>query len=139
MEQRVDTDSSWYDLLVEAQKETSIFLPPSLEHYVSLLLKHYLSRLDFFEEPIGIELLACATKTVPLIQYQDVGDRCLIISGLFPDLVVRKNVSQGYLKKIGKSAYYQVSLQSDKTIQPLFFHLYTQFEEISTILGHFRP
>lgn len=139
MEQRVDTDSSWYDLLVEAQKETSIFLPPSLEHYVSLLLKHYLSRLDFFEEPIGFELLACSTKPAPLIHYQDVGDRCLIISGLFPDFVVRKNVSQGYLKKIGKSAYYQVSLHSDKTIQPLFYRLSTQFEEISTILGHFRP
>lgn len=103
--------AQWQALLLEAEAAAHIELDEELESYlVFLLMRHTEDRglaghvlaLDFLEglaEPgrVGEERL------------REVGDHCLILSGLFPLRARRRMVRLDYYIDLGRSAYAQAA------------------------------
>ena len=103
--------AQWQALLLEAEAAAQIELDEELESYlVFLLMRHtedqglagHVLALDFLEglaEPgrVGEERL------------REVGDHCLILSGLFPLRARRRLVRLDYYIDLGRSAYAQAA------------------------------
>ena len=69
-----------------------------------------------------------------------VGDKCLILGGLFPDRAKRKNVSADYFKNLGENAYYVLSFATiaSKADHRLFYQLFENFSDMIEILKSMR-
>jgi len=58
---------------------------------------------------------------------RDVGDQCLLFSGLYPELAQRRQVKISYYVKMGRSAYASLSGFTQSTIASMYSHLADSF------------
>ena len=64
------------------------------------------------------------------------GDRCLLIAGLFPALAERRSVSRDYFVDLGRSAYAEVAEASRNAYAALFDQLARTYRElVQTLLA----
>lgn len=112
--------AQWHALVTEATKLMGYRFDESLESYLVITLEHFTTRDDWVNSVIALDFLSAVD--FPGITGNDmlrnVGDQCLLISGLFPERVLRKNVSLNYLIAIGKQAYYTLAFAR----QPFAIH-----------------
>ncbi len=85
---------------------------------------------------MGVEFLTSVSRTGSLrsIALRDVGDQCLLYSGLFPGRARRRSVRVGYYVNIGKSAYQSLSACSKYSDSTLFALLSDKFVHLMDIL-----
>lgn len=127
----------WYDLVREGEERVRTRLPEIIESYLVFLLQRHqgdavlgarimaLDWLDGLERP-GRERADAL---------RDVGDRCLLIAGLFPRLAQRRNVSPGYYAALGQAAYGEVAVVTRSGYAELFAHLARAFAAMLRVLG----
>ncbi len=72
----------WCELIGDAQHRCAISLPEPLESYLVFLLIRFYTRVDWVGSILGLEFLNAAQTGGS--SWRDVGDKCLIFSGLFP-------------------------------------------------------
>jgi len=97
----------WYSLLLDAKKLTGYQFNESLENYLLVTLDHYITKSNIGSSLIAIDLLKSTQMGCPRngAQLREVGDQCLLLSGLFPERATGKNVSLSYLIGMGRQAY----------------------------------
>ena len=134
--------AQWHSVILDAQAQTGIYLPESIEHYIVLTLHTYTKDTSLITAVMAIEFLNAIenTASIKLNKLRQVGDHCLIISGLFPERTKRKNVSPEYFENIGKEAYYNLSFVDtnwalDKNI---FLSLFENFSQLKRLLNNLR-
>jgi hypothetical protein len=104
----------WYDIIHDAEASCSINLKAELEAYLIFLMMRYTSRPDIANQIMAVDFLRSLNLLRPAereLNLQAVGDKCLIYSGLFPNLAARRLVNISYYVKIGQSAYSTISKQ----------------------------
>src|SRR5690606_29073482 len=69
---------------------------------------------------------------------RDVGDRCLLVAGLFPDLAQRRRVSVDYFVDLGRGAYQAVADAGRDAYAELFAHLAAGYRELVSVLRRIR-
>jgi len=69
---------------------------------------------------------------------RDVGDRCLLVAGLFPGLAERRRVSVDYFIDIGRSAYLGVAGASRQAYAALYEQLARSYRELVVTLNAMR-
>ena len=132
--------SQWYALLKDTLEQTGKKLDDSVESYVILTLDHYAKDASWTNATIAIEFL----ETVSALpqsheKLRSVGDRCLILSGLFPERAKKVNVSTRYYIDIGQQAYLFLSDNTHLKYDPkLFAKLGHHFGELAHLLQHMR-
>ena len=130
----------WQALVREASKRTGCFLDEYRESYLVFVLlqrqrdSYFLRRtqaLSWFHahERVGSERL----QTL-----RDIGDDCLLISGLFPGLADKRRVAVDYYVELGQSAYSAVA-QLRASDSALFQMLATSYGELVRTLRALRP
>lgn len=130
--------SQWQALIYEAQKSLSIRLNEDLESYLVFLLMRFTGQPAIAHSVLGLEFL----DTHHQLQYRqghphllkDVGDKCLLFAGLFPEHALRRRVDHTYYIKLGKSAYSTLSESLFSQNALLFSTLCTQFIRLTDIL-----
>lgn len=90
-----------YDLVIESEGLTSVFLEHEVEAYVVHLFAKNFNRTDIGENPIAIQILSTNN-------YQPIGDECLLINS-FP-LKRRRWPSETYYVDMGVIAYGMANL-----------------------------
>jgi hypothetical protein len=70
---------------------------------------------------------------------REVGDRCLLIAGLFPALAERRRVNVRYFMDIGRSAYLDIADTGRSAYAALFRQLAATYEELVCTLRAVRP
>ena len=70
---------------------------------------------------------------------QEVGDKCLLFSGLFPECAERKRVTVGYFVQVGQIAYEQLSLKVPDSTALVFEQLCEGFINVMDVLQSMRP
>ena len=65
---------------------------------------------------------------------RDVGDRCLLIAGLYPGLAERRRVGTDYFIDLGRGAYHEAAEASRNAYAALFEHLARSYRELVRIL-----
>ncbi|MGE4350075.1 MAG: hypothetical protein AB7D28_09950 [Candidatus Berkiella sp.] len=129
--------AQWQGLIHEAQKNLSIALNTELEAYLVFLLMRFMQQPEVAHSVLGLDFLE-GTQHIKANQIdllRNVGDKCLLFAGLFPDRAYKRRVSQYYFIKLGKSAYLNLSENSINSQQAtLFATLCTQFLLLTDIL-----
>lgn len=89
-----------YDLILESQGQSQIFLDNEVEAYIVHLFANNFNRVDIGEEPIAIKILTSMQNSK---NYAPIADECLLINS-FP-FKRKKWPSETYYRDMGQIAY----------------------------------
>jgi hypothetical protein len=84
--------AQWHSLVRQAEEEYGSYLDESMESYLVFTLMRFMKDQDL------------ATQAVALDQLRDIGDQCLLLSGLYPKRAERRLVRVSYYVNIGRAA-----------------------------------
>jgi hypothetical protein len=133
--------AEWYELIKETQTHTGIYFEDNIENYLVLTLSQFMKEVHIVGPPIAIDYLKSLKRPSSIAnqKLRKVGDRCLLISGLFPEHADKINVSVTYFIEIGQQAYITLSERVNVKLDPkLFYELGLQFIDIKEVLSAMR-
>ncbi|MHB1221418.1 MAG: hypothetical protein ACYC0J_05445 [Gammaproteobacteria bacterium] len=126
----------WQDLVKKAEESCHIDLEKDLEAYLVSLLIRYMDKPELVKQLFAktfLQALNLETHARDLA-LREVGDKCLIYSGLFPKSVYKKQVTISYFVHLGQSSYAHVS----KAATDIYQLLASQFVSLMDILQSIR-
>ena len=143
--------AGWHELIGEAQLATNTRLPEQLESYLVFTLMRFIKNTDFLFEPVALDSLNLQSNLSAQLNLiksnthqhdalKHLGDRCLLLSGLFPKITKRQNLCDDYFIHIGKNAYLSLSYAIDGNppnnsfSHKLFYELHEGFTALMDLL-----
>ncbi len=134
------TTSQWHALVQEAQDAVQRHLDESLESYLVFLLIRFTNRPDIAQRILALDYLEslCQSGSVRGEKLRDVGDHCLLISGLFPQRASRRRVKISYFVEMGRSAYHELGHSLTRATGELYNHLSQDFVSLMDVLQTMR-
>lgn len=134
--------AQWHELVQDAQRSYGYFVGVDLEHYLIVLLQRYVDKPELMCGVLALDYLDAAQMTGSIRKHtmRDIGDKCLLFSGLFPEHADKRHVSINYFVDMGRSAYGNVAdhqLVEDQMAK-LFDDLEKQFVGLMDILHTIR-
>ena len=132
--------AQWQALVHEAQTVCDRNLDESLESYLVFLLMRFADRPDCIARIMAEDYLKSQALQGEQRagQLREVGDHCLLFSGLFPQLAERRLVPVSYFVNIGRASYQQLSAGLDRGWSTVYNHLYEAFVVLVDILHAMR-
>jgi hypothetical protein len=132
--------AQWQALLHEAQTAARCRLETDLESYLVFLLIRFTDRPELADAVLALEFLNSVTTPGRLGQdrLRDVGDQCLLYSGLFPRQAERRHVQLSYFVDMGRTAYQQLSDTTEHDADGLYAHLAQGFVSLMDVLHMVR-
>lgn len=136
----VHSTAQWHALVQDAQSHTGVSLDEDLESYLVFLLMRYTQRPELAAKILAIEYLRGATTsgTHRREQMRDVGDQCLLYSGLFPRRAERRRVRVSYYVDLGRSAYHDAAEAVPAKVSDMFLNLAESFVNMMDTLQAMR-
>lgn len=133
----------WQEYIQLAAKECKADLTEDQESYLVFLLMRYMREQKLISNIIALEFLESFNKSGSLKHdaLRDVGDKCLLFSGFFPKLSIKRRVSIGYFIDIGRSAYHELAnINNAKNLglSELYNNLAQNFINLSDILQNLK-
>lgn len=121
--------AQWHALVAEARTAAQTDLNESLESYLVFLLMRFTSRPEIANCALAVEYLESLLDHGRPRQdkLRDVGDRCLLFSGLFPLRAERRRVKISYFVDIGRSAYQELGDSLPHSMAALYQNLAVDF------------
>ena len=132
---------NWYQLVREAELVAERPLVKDLENYLVNTLLDYTSKPDFVDALLAIDYLSSTSNggSQRIVLLRDVGDRCLLFSGLYPEFAEQKMVSADYFVDVGQASYASVSeLHQQPSLSQLFSELESEFHQLTGVLRCIR-
>ncbi len=132
--------AQWHALVNDAQKKRNCHLTEDVESYLVFLLMRFIKRSDVASSVLSINYLESmqAFGKVKHDKLQDVGDQCLLYSGLFPNRAARKCVNVNYFVELGVSAYHELAVIAGHLFHALYEQLSESFITMMEILHTIR-
>jgi len=130
----------WQALVQEACERTGRRLDESSESYLVFVLLRYQADSQLLTHTQGMDWLQ-ALELVGRARadaLRDVGDRCLLVAGLFPGLAERRRVTVDYFVNIGRSAYQGVADATRQAYAELYEQLARSYRELVRTLDAMR-
>lgn len=94
--------NAFYGIVRDTQDTHGYELPDHLEAYIVMLLAHHVEHPDFLPDT------SFAEKYLTIDSRKDaksLGDTCLFVSGVFPNMGKRKGLNKSYYTSIGIGSY----------------------------------
>ncbi len=132
--------AQWHALVSDAKKISSIKLTDNLESYLVFLLMRFVGDTDVAHSVLAIDFLESLEKLgqARLQKLRDVGDKCLLVAGLFPGQARKRRVRISYFVKLGQNAYSSLSKTRGNELAILFAELCDHFVGLMDILQTMR-
>ncbi|MBI3773642.1 MAG: hypothetical protein HY272_13210 [Gammaproteobacteria bacterium] len=132
--------AQWQALVTEAETLAHRPLDENLESYLVFTLMRFTQQPALASSILSLEFLNGLQQSGHLRQEQlrDVGDKCLLFSGLFPHLAKRRLVKISFFVDLGRSAYQQVQCVSPTGMAQLYGQLATDFVSLMDVLHAMR-
>ncbi len=135
-----DGDTSWHALVEQAKVDSGHSIAQGLDHYLALTLEAHLKDITLASNVLALNYLENINGQTheTLQKMRQVGDQCLLLSGLFPERAQKRNVSLEYYINLGKNAYLDIARAHPqlKLNNELFYELSVHFVGLMDIL-HF--
>jgi hypothetical protein len=130
----------WTDLVHEAEHGAATRLDEELESYLVFLLMGHTRDVQLGRNAVALDyLLARAESGTRLKQeLRDVGDRCLLLAGFYPEQAERRLVSIRYFLDVGSRAYDELANVLRAGIADLYDHLAQAFAHLVRVLMELR-
>jgi len=131
--------AQWHALVSEAQVASQRNLEEGLESYLVFLLMRFAGRPELARKIMALEFLqAQREQSLKIDRLRDVGDQCLLFSGLFPQIAESRLVKVSYFVALGRSAYDQLASIVDKQSDQLYTRLAHAFVGLMDVLHAMR-
>jgi len=130
----------WTDLVHEAERGAATRLDEELESYLVFLLMGHTRDVQLDRNAVALDyLLARAESGTRLKQeLREVGDRCLLLAGLYPEQAERRLVSIRYFLELGSHAYDELANALRTGVAELYGHLAQAFARLVRVLMELR-
>lgn len=136
--QPTDT-AQWHALVAEAQQASRHSLSEPLESYLVFMLMRFVGRPDVVARAMALEFLDAQSEgSDQPHRLRDVGDKCLLFCGFFPQLAERRLVRVSYFVRLGRSAYNQLALLVERDTDSLYNRLAEAFVPVMDVLQTMR-
>lgn len=132
--------ASWQKLVLEAEARCQMPLNEDLESYLVFLLMRHTEKPEITSNIMAMDYLEslAANGQNQQDKLRDVGDQCLIFSGLFPKIAERRLVKISYYANIGVSAYHSLADTCRTQLQEFYHLLAEEFVRLMDILQVIR-
>lgn len=135
------TDTAqWLQLVRDAESDYGLLLDDDMESYLVFMLMRHSQNRSLAQAALALDYL----RSADLVGKQrderlrDIGDQCLILSGLFPRRAARRNVRVSYYVDMGQSAYQYLSHNLQHATGELYRQLSETFVTLMDILQTIR-
>lgn len=132
--------SQWQALVNEAQASTQLVLNEDTESYLVFLLMRFSQTTRLIESVVALDFLHAmhskGTRHIELLR--EVGDKSLLLSGLFPGIADKRHVKLDYFTGLGQAAYLTISERQGHDMASLYVQLSEQFITLQRILQAMR-
>lgn len=120
--------AQWQLLVSEAASMANTRLDEEIESYLVFTLMRYLRRSDMVSRILALDYLNAfeSNEKIRDETLRDVGDHCLLFSGLFPKIAEKRRVKVSYFVALGRSAYQNLAGNLEQ-LSDLYQHLATDF------------
>lgn len=127
----------WHELVRDGEDRAHVELPETVESYLVFMLQRHQRDGLLGARVMALDLLDGLDRVGSdrADALRDVGDRCLLIAGLFPALARRRNVTPRYYAALGRSAYEGVALGTRAGYSELFAQLANAFDAMRRVLA----
>ena len=121
--------AQWRELVKEAMSYNGVNLDEELESYLVFLLMRYMKETDLTSRVMALEYLRGMQSPASERneRMRDVGDQCLLFSGLYPKQAQRRQVKISYYVKMGRSAYSSLSGYTQSALATMYSNLADSF------------
>jgi len=132
--------AQWHDLVKEAEAFNGVSLDEELESYLVFLLMRYTGKPELAAKVMALDYLhgAQTAGSERREKMRDVGDQCLLYSGLFPKRAEKRRVRVSYYVDLGRSAYQNVAEAAQAAMAEMFTHLAESFVSLMDTLQAMR-
>jgi hypothetical protein len=130
----------WVDLVREAEDGAAIRLDEELESYLVFVLMGHTRDVQLHGNVMALDYLLARAQhgTQRKQELRDVGDRCLLLAGLYPEQAQRRLVSVDYFLALGSRAYDELSAALKAAVGELYCHLAKAFAHLVRVLMELR-
>lgn len=130
----------WHRLIQDAELSCTQTLPHDLEAYLVITLMRFNQRPTALDGAMAIQWLQARQLTGHRATeaLRDLGDQCLLLSGLFPGLAERRLVRLSYYVDLGRGAYHQLAAQLERATAGLYAALCEGFLSLLEVLHAVR-
>lgn len=132
--------AQWQALVKDAESSSNLRLNNELESYLVFLLGRFNQRPDIANCILAKEYLVGLTKGFAGQRdcLREVGDKCLLFAGFFPEQAEKRQVKIKYFIELGQTAYVQVASLSKAASATLYNALSCDFVNLIEILHAIR-
>lgn len=144
MNERIRTNGNptalWHELIRDAEQRAHSSLDETLESYLVFTLMRHQGDQQLAGRVMALELLEgldCRGRRRE-DALRDVGDRCLLLAGLYPEQARERMVSLSYFVDLGRGSYDQLAAYLRAGLAELYQHLARSFAELVRVLVEVR-
>ncbi len=130
------TTRDWQALVEQARHSIECSLSEQLESYLVFTLMRFTTRPEIVDTVLATEYLHALELGGPeqTRRLRDLGDQCLLYSGLFPGQARRRAVPIAYFVTLGQSAYDALGIRLPDAHGDLFLELSEGFVTLMDVL-----
>ena len=132
--------AQWHTLVQQAEHSYGCQLDETMESYLVFTLMRFMRQHNLGAQALALDFLGAQErpKSLRLDQLRDIGDQCLILSGLFPQRAQKRLVRVSYYVNMGRSAYQHLGAQIERTRAELYHQLAETFVLLMDLLQTIR-
>jgi hypothetical protein len=130
----------WADLVRDAEQGAAMRLDEELESYLVFLLMAHTRDVQLHGHIVAFDYLRARAErgTRAKQELRDLGDRCLLLAGLYPEQAERRMVTIDYFLALGSGAYDELSGALRAAIADLYGRLAKAFAHLVRVLMELR-
>lgn len=130
----------WQELVREGEQRAGAALDEDSESWLVFTLMRHLGNAGLAEPAMALGYLDALQRSGRLrsLALQDVGERCLLIAGFYPELAERRRVTLDYYITLGQGAFRQLADEARQAMAELYAGLARQFARLVRVLVELR-
>ena len=132
--------SQWHTLVQEAEQDYGSHLDEAMQSYLVFTLMRFAKNQKFNSNALALDYLTShhLPQSLRSEKLRDIGDQCLLVSGLYPQSAEKRQVSASYYVDLGRSAYHHISMVTQQGIAELYLQLAESFILLMDLLQTIR-
>jgi hypothetical protein len=132
--------SQWHKLVKEAESDYGQQLDEAMQSYLVFTLMRFAKDQQLNSNALALDYLKShhLPKQLRNERLRDIGDQCLLVSGLYPQTAVKRQVGVTYYVDLGRSAYHHISTVTQQGIAELYQQLAESFVLLMDLLQTIR-
>jgi hypothetical protein len=132
--------SQWHTLVQDAEQDYGCHLDEAMQSYLVFTLMRFAKNQQLNAGALAIDYLTSYHLPANLRseQLRNIGDQCLLVSGLYPQSAEKRQVGVSYYVDLGRSAYHHISTVTQRGIAELYQQLAESFILLMDLLQTIR-